>query len=68
MIDVDDIGIFAMIFSPRTIPGFCLWVIGLIVLGVIVYNNANDCEQLQCKNGTTPRLMDGACLCVEAAE
>lgn len=67
MLDGDDVGDFAIIFMPTTIPGLVAWLIVLGILAAVVYNNQEECAQHECPNGAPAELLDNRCLCVEEA-
>lgn len=67
MLDGDDLGFLALIFMPNTVPGFIAWVAMLITVGLLVMSNMHECAEMHCDNGSQAELLDGQCLCVEAA-
>ena len=65
MIDDDDVTETALLWPEA--GGVIGWVMGLIVIGLLVYfayQNHNECAGKHCDHGV-PRLLDHKCLCVE---
>lgn len=67
MIDNDDVSDWILFINPTTLPGFVVWVVGIVVLWFCLLDNEADCSRLQCHNGATPQIMAHECLCVEHA-
>jgi len=65
MIDGDDVGFFAALFMPTSPFGFIIWVIVIVVMLFMVFDNENECEAMSCPNGGHAELLDNRCLCVE---
>lgn len=67
MLDFDDVSWFAVLFPVIGPISAVLLITGIIVMGVIAYQNENECETRACAAGMSPRLMDSECLCVALA-
>ena len=65
MIDGEDVEFAILAFNPTSIGGL---IFAAVVVGLIAWaacDNAKDCAMQKCEHGV-PRLVDNACLCVEA--
>lgn len=64
MLDDDDVGAFAFIFSPTKPVGLMLWLIAIAGLCAWAASNRAECAAQGCPPGLESRLMDGECFCV----
>lgn len=68
MLDGNDIDFVILAFSPTTLPGFLVWITVIIIMCFVVAGNKEKCAEMHCDNGSTARLLDDECLCVEQAK
>ena len=68
---IDDNDVDFAILATTSSSGGCGWsILGLILiaaLAIAASMNSNECGKQTCPPGTSPRLLDHACLCVAEA-
>lgn len=69
MIDDDDVGFVALLFSDfRGWAGFILFTAAVGLCLWIASSNADECEAKSCPNSQRAELLDGRCVCVTEAK
>lgn len=64
--DVDSVWLAAMVSNNPTLS--LIFLIILITVAIIAYQNNKECSTKKCDAGYTAKLMEHDCLCVKKAE
>jgi hypothetical protein len=69
MIDDDDVTFVALLFADgRGWIGAVLFVLAVAMTSYVACENSKECEQRSCPSGKRAELLEGRCVCVEAAK
>ena len=63
MLDDEDLD-FTVLVTPFNVVGLII----VVIIAVMVWANHEECASRSCPAGQSARLLDHACLCVQAAK
>ncbi len=67
MLDDNDMD-FAIFATPTHPVGCLIWLVVLVILAFVIYDNKKECAEMSCESGQTAQLLNHQCLCVTPAK